>query len=77
MDDIKLFGRVCPKCSEPYQSCEIVKVHLGSGANVNMQCQNGHKWTEFYNLEYRGYWWDGKMYDSYGEELVKDLTKEE
>lgn len=68
MEDKKLFGRTCPKCNEVYQYCEFVKVHLGPGAHVNMQCSNGHKWTEFYSFEYQGYWWDGKRYDSCGEQ---------
>jgi hypothetical protein len=67
MEDKKLFGRTCPKCGEIYQSCELVKVHLGAGVQANMQCPNNHKWTEFYTLDYQGYWWDGKIYDSYGE----------
>ena len=67
MEDKKLFGRICPKCGELYQTCDFAKVHLGLGAQVNLQCSAGHRWTEFYNLEYRGFWWDGTMYDSYGE----------
>lgn len=37
-----------------------------------MACENNHKWSEFYGLIYQGYWWDGKMYDSYGEEKKKE-----
>lgn len=69
MEEKKLFGRFCPKCGEAYQTHEIVKIALCSGAQVNMSCENGHKWSEFYNLSYQGYWWDGKKYDTYGEEL--------
>lgn len=65
----KLFGRVCPKCGEPYKECQIAKVSLGPGAQVNLMCEQGHKWSEFYNLSYQGYWWDGKRYNTYGEEI--------
>ena len=68
----KLLSRVCPKCGELYQTKEILKVGLGSGAQANMCCENGHKWSEFYNLAYTGYWWDGKFYDTYGEEKTND-----
>jgi hypothetical protein len=47
---------------------ELAAVNLGSGAQYNMSCENGHKWSEFYNLEYRGYWYDKKHYGTYGEE---------
>lgn len=72
MEDKKLFGRFCPKCGEVCQTHEIVKVALGPGAQVNMTCEQGHKWSEFYHLTYTGYWWDGKMYDTYGEEVKKE-----
>ena len=68
MEEKKLFGRFCPKCGEVCQTHEIAKIALGPGAQVNMSCEQGHKWSEFYCLDYQGYWWDGKMYDSYGEE---------
>lgn len=67
MEEKKLFGRFCPKCGEVCQTHEIVKVALGSGAQVNLSCEHGHKWSEFYHLTYIGYWWDGKHYDTYGE----------
>jgi hypothetical protein len=72
MEDKKLFGRFCPKCGEVCQTHEIVKVALGPGVQVNMSCENNHKWSEFYQLTYTGYWWDGKMYDTYGEEVKKE-----
>ena len=72
MEEKKLFGRFCPKCGGVYQTHEIVKIALGPGAQVNMSCENNHKWSEFYNLDYQGYWWDGKLYDSYGEEKKKE-----
>lgn len=72
MEENKVIGRLCPKCGEPYQTYEINKVTLGSGVQVNMSCENGHKWSEFYSLIYQGYWWDGKMYDSYGEANKKE-----
>ncbi len=72
MEDNKLFGRTCPVCGEIYQSCEFAKVHLGTGVHANMTCPNGHRWTEFYSMSYQGYWWDGKMYDSYGDEQKKE-----
>lgn len=48
---------------------EIASVSLGPGIQVNMTCEQGHKWSEFYNLDYQGYWWSGKRYDTYGEEV--------
>ena len=68
MEEKKLFGRFCPKCGEVCKTSEIAKGALGSGAQVNMSCEQGHKWSEFYCLTYTGYWWDGKKYDGYGEE---------
>ena len=62
----KLFSRSCPKCTELYSSFEIAKVSLGAGVQVNMSCENNHKWSEFFSLTYTGFWWSGKMYDSYG-----------
>jgi len=72
MEEKKFIGRICPKCGALYTEHQIAKAHLASGAQVNMSCENGHKWSEFYNLDYQGYWWDGKMYDSYGEEKKKE-----
>lgn len=72
MDEKKLFNRICPKCGEACCLYEIVKVTLGSDTQINMSCENNHKWSEFYTLDYQGYWWDGKMYDSFGEEKKKE-----
>ena len=68
----KLFGRLCPKCGEACQVHEVASVGLGVGIQYNMQCENGHKWSEFYQLTYTGFWWDGKRYDSYGQEVIKN-----
>ena len=67
MEDKKLFGRYCPKCGELYQTAEIAKVALGPGVQINMSCEQGHKWSEFYGLVYQGYWWDGKKCDMNGD----------
>lgn len=72
MDEKKLFARYCPKCGEACQTYEIASTSLGAGAQVNMMCENNHKWSEFYCLTYTGYWWDGKRYDTYGEEVFKN-----
>jgi hypothetical protein len=72
MEDKKLFSRFCPKCGEVCQTDEIAKASLGAGVNVNMTCGQGHKWTEFYSLSYQGYWYSGKRYDSYGEEIANE-----
>ena len=69
MEERKIFDRFCPKCSAVYQTREIAKIALGSGVQINMSCENNHKWSEFYSLTYRGFWWDGKRYDTYGEEV--------
>lgn len=74
MEDIKLFRRSCPKCGETYRVCELAKVNLGGKVQYNMQCENNHKWSEFYSLDYQGYWWDGKLYNNYGEEILKEET---
>ena len=68
MEDKKLFGRTCPKCGGLCQQSEIAKVALGPGVQVNMSCEQGHKWSEFYALTYQGYWWSGKKYGTFGEE---------
>lgn len=73
MGDKKIFAGFCPKCRELCQVQIITKVALGPGVQVDMSCVNGHKWSEFYSLDYQGYWWDGKMYDSYGEEKAKEV----
>jgi hypothetical protein len=67
----KLFGRTCPKCGEIYKDCQFSKIALGPGVQANMTCEQGHQWSEFYNLSYQGYWSDGKRYDSYGTEIKK------
>ncbi len=67
MDEKKLFARLCPKCGEVCAEHQFAKVALGPGAHVNMSCSNGHRWTEFYNLDYQGFWWKDKKYDTYGE----------
>lgn len=64
----KLFGRTCPVCGEVYTTCDLVKVGIGSGIQANMTCEQGHQWSEFYSLAYQGYWFDGKRYNSYGEQ---------
>ena len=72
MENKKLFGRVCPSCGEIYKTRTVADVTLGGGAQVNMQCEHGHKWSEFYSLSYQGYWWYGKRYDTYGDEIKKN-----
>lgn len=64
----KLFGRTCPICGEIYKECQITKIHIGAGAQINLMCEQGHKWSEFYSLTYRGYWSNNKKYNSNGEE---------
>ena len=72
MEEKKLFGRFCPKCNELYVESQIAQASLGAGAQVNLMCEQGHKWSEFYHLDYQGYWCEGKKYDTYGEELKAD-----
>lgn len=72
MEEKKLFSRTCPKCRGLYRECTFAKVGIGVGVHANMVCEQGHKWSEFYSLTYRGYWSNGKMYDSLGEELKND-----
>ena len=72
MEEKKLFGRLCPNCGKVCQTHELTSVSLGPGAQYNMTCENGHKWSEFYCLTYTGYWWNGKKYDTYGEEVKKE-----
>ena len=76
MEDLKMFGRSCPKCGESYKDIEIAKAKLGPGVQINLMCEQSHKWSEFYTLFYQGYWWDGKKYDSYGKELIEVQDKE-
>ena len=71
----KLFGRTCPKCGKLYQTAEATPVSLGAGVQYNMQCEDKHKWSEFYTLSYQGFWWDGKKYDSYSQEIRKDTEE--
>jgi hypothetical protein len=70
MEEKKLFARLCPKCGKLCQTAEPTPINLGAGVQYNMQCEDGHKWSEFYCLTYTGYWWDGKKYDTYGEEVT-------
>jgi hypothetical protein len=72
MNEKKLFGRFCPKCGKVCQTHDAAAVSLGAGVQYNMSCEDGHKWSEFYCLTYTGFWWDGKRYDSYGEEIKND-----
>ena len=66
MDEKKLFNRTCPKCGEIYRDRQVAKAGL-SGVQLNLICDQGHMWSEFYSLVYQGYWWNGKMYDTEGE----------
>jgi hypothetical protein len=72
MDESKFIGRICPKCNDLYQNYEIIKISLGTGVLINMSCGQGHLWTESYGLNYQGYWYEGKQYDTFGEE-IKDV----
>jgi hypothetical protein len=72
MEEKKLFGKVCPTCGELYAECQYAVVALGVGVQINMMCEQQHKWSEFYHLTYAGYWCEGKKYDTYGEELKAD-----
>ena len=65
----KLFGRTCPKCGEVYKECQFAKISLGAGVQANLTCEQGHQWSEFYQLSYQGYWFDGNKYDSYGNKI--------
>lgn len=70
----KLESRKCPDCGSIYASKEISKVSLGAVVQVNMCCENGHKWSEFYTLNYSGFWFMGKHYDSLGCEKAKEVN---
>jgi hypothetical protein len=65
----KLFGRVCPQCGEVYKQKQVAKAAIGSGVQFNLTCEQGHQWSEFYSVSYQGYWFNGKRYDSYGQEI--------
>jgi predicted nucleic-acid-binding Zn-ribbon protein len=67
VEDKKLFAGICPKCGNKYKEKEIAKLVICGQAHINMMCENGHKWTEFYSLCYQGYWNNGSIYDSFGE----------
>lgn len=68
----KLFGRFCPKCNKLYKEYQLAKINLGSGVQINLMCEQGHKWSEFYSLSYKGYWWDGKKYVSSIDDSIKE-----
>ena len=70
MEDKKFVGGICPKCFEPYATQQFAKIALGSGAQINMTCEQGHMWTEFYNLCYQGFWWNGQKYDTYSDPII-------
>lgn len=67
----KLEGRICPDCGKLYASHDIRKVTLGPVVQIDMSCEAGHKWSEFYNLTYSGFWFTGKHYDAAGNEISK------
>ena len=69
MEEKKLLTRTCPKCGNICLTAEVAKIVPSSIVHMNMTCEHGHKWTEFYSLAYQGFWWDGKKYDSYGEQV--------
>ena len=71
----KFIERICPNCGELCDNYEITKALLGPGVHINMMCPNKHKWTEFYTLTYTGFYWNNKMYDSYGQEVSKEDSK--
>lgn len=66
----KVFEKTCPECGELCSSREVSRVHFGAGVYVNMICPNEHKWTEYYNLNYRGFYYNGKVYDIDGKALT-------
>ena len=68
----KLFGRTCPQCGEVYKQCQVAKAAIGPGVQFNLTCEQGHQWSEFYSVAYQGYWFNGKRYDSYGQEVSND-----
>lgn len=72
MSEYKLLKNTCPKCGNIFKERQIAKIDLGLGIQVNLMCEDGHKWSEFYTASYRGYWWDGKKYNVYGEVLKNE-----
>lgn len=74
---MKILNRFCPVCNELYQDLEYAKISIAAKVQINMRCPNNHKWSEFYSLYYQGYWFNGKHYDSYGEEKIKEVKENE
>ena len=70
MEEKKYFGKTCPQCGELCQTKEIAKIALGPGVTINMICEAGHRWSEYYSLDYRGYYYNGKKYNIEGEPEV-------
>lgn len=72
MEDKKLAGWFCPECGEMFSTHQFANMSLGQGAQVNMSCEQGHKWSEFYSLTYQGFWSKGARYDSFGDLFNKE-----
>ena len=68
---IKNTSRCCPKWDKMYMELTIAKANLGEGIHANIMCPDGHKWTEFYSLNYNGYWSEGKIYNNDGYEQIQ------
>ena len=72
----KLKGRICPECGEVFTKHNTRLVALDH-ILVDMICEKGHQWKEYYYLGYSGFTYQGKNYCSYGKLIEGDNQNEQ
>lgn len=77
----KTEGEICPYCGSEYTECDERTVELGLNANGECQtylferctCTQCHKrFTDYYLVEYDGYFTNEGTYDRNGEEIIEE-----
>ena len=68
-------SRTCPECGQVYAQ-KATKLHGLHALTAAFTCPNNHRWTQSYSMTFTGYTYQGKSYDSFGNEIIESKIEE-
>ena len=68
-------SRTCPECGQVYAQ-KATKLHGLHALTAAFTCPNNHRWTQSYSMTFTGYTYQGKSYDSFGNEITESKIEE-
>ena len=68
-------SRTCPECGQVYAQ-RATKLHGLHALTAAFTCPNNHRWTQSQSMTFIGYTYQGKSYDSFGNEITESKIEE-